>query len=518
MSSILYFEPGKFASVQERQNNDSPLTIVLLMEVYGDPTSQRNAAAVVKKLHEEHGITWVYRDEASGLVDTANITTARLMYSLFGDIFMEGGTPIGAELLLLENDLPINLFGVDNLEMHRKHHEQFKEVQKAYPSYEWIFDLLSSYIDFKKEQTYSPRLRAFDELMSRFNKQSAHLNEVMDAIVSMVDDDVISWDEFPILERIQVMREMTSTIDIDQGSLEQRALVQALLKVLASQEFSINSVRRLTVAYLEKTGKPLHEAISETNRMDDKNLGEHLYEFLRFLKIELLSKTVELKQDKISKVVFYDYLVDISALLDVDIPEYPNLRNYLRYLHAIRSTEEGIITIGADELNPIMRAESTIRSLLLNTDEEKTVARIAEQLTALQDLMRLMYHQQARVYDFNIRDLTLSKLLCDKLIKALVTPTEMQRLMAIQPAFDSHQKTAKEFYNLTRYRSETMVTNTITHMNENGILGGVLSVGGYLQKQVTTTLQQKRINFLVLHCRMESGFSIDTYVNNLLNT
>ncbi|KJJ84447.1 membrane protein [Candidatus Omnitrophus magneticus] len=214
---------------------------------------------------------------------------------------------------------------------------------------------------------------------------------------------------------------------------------------------------------------------------------------------ELVKKSVEFKEEKISASGFHLYLAILAEKYSININDYTNLARFTKYIS------------GYDRLNIFMlyqeieRLENSVREKIYRTKDEEALY----ETVVLIYMLKRLYSMELTNGDYSVIEKNMAFYNAEKI--SLFLKDECAKYgIAMEEGYDigeilSGISGAIEFYKTAVERDSAMIKNTVERMTKENRRVSALVTGGYHTEGLTKLMKENALSYLVIVPKFEAG-------------
>ncbi len=365
--------------------------------------------------------------------------------------YLKKGLVHGAEYLDLTSEKNFTIWGVEDMESYKMSLEAYRAVVKDRQKFREYLSKIESTIIVLKPKIYNSLLLSFDEKYQKYRKEQISLTDYFDCLVLESQKADVALSSFPHLKMLQILKHKESKIDFRKANEEQE---KALQRLSTEDKREIEEL----VSNIRNAPSPLGS--------DDKE-KKAFYALLE----------EKLKQQVRSSEVRAD--------------EFPNLFKYFEYLKLSHELEaKGVL---ADVKN----LEEKLFGAFIITPDEKNLLKCSKVLALLKKLFDLTLDpQEFAEYQALSKDFTIDHLTGFLNKKIMDFKDYFDKVVFLEPGYDTIVKRSEEFYSLTYERDLHFIQKSLDKMNEASQSEAILVTGGFHTTNLKSLLKQKGISYI----------------------
>lgn len=334
--------PSQFGTIKEifeaSHTNSSLPAIIQIQDAHCNYEAQKNLARILDYLAAEKKLRLIMVEGGSGDVGLSFLRDFADQKSReeVAEKYLRTGKISGEEYLDIVSDYNLELYGIEDPALYDTNLDSFLNIE-AYKE-EGLSDIakLKDIVDALKPHMYNRELLRMDSQKSAFADKTLPLAEYCIYLTDAAGKKDIALDEYKQLSSFRESLALEKTIDFKQAEAQRGAFIKDL-------------AQKMQGALIK----------------------------------ELIAKTADFKDKKISAQEYYEFL-RTAAQDRLDLKEqYPQFDAYMRYVALGRD-------IDAEKLlKEISRAEDRLSESLFVSNDERHLSGISDSLGTLRQFLRL---------------------------------------------------------------------------------------------------------------------------------
>lgn len=425
-------QEARFASAK------APL-IVHIQDAHGIWDAQRNTASLILELQKSRNIQLVGLEGASGAFRTeayrslSDLPTMRLVASDLLSIGMVGGPEYAG---LVADKAPL-LWGVENLADYHANIDAYKQAAKGAAAFKSRVAGFSKAVDSLKPTLYSPALREFDRIHTRYRSHSEGLGSYVTYLLGTASGQQA---KVPQLHRLNDALIAESRLDFKVVESERRLLVESLAKKMSAKELE-----------------------------------------------GLVQQSVLFRGGRLNHTAFHSALTAAARQHGIRLESYPQFKAYMGYVESAERIQLG------DLFKELTTLEARVQSDLATGEKEKSLL-AASQAVVLLEKLGSQSMSPLDWADYETRRptvLALGATLRD-LAKGAAAP------VADWPEMETALKPFEDFCRYASARNEGLTQNLLEKMRESKSAGAVLVAGGFHTDGLVKMFKAKDLSYVVV--------------------
>ncbi len=288
--------PPHLGSVKFSGKGSSDRIVIHIQDAHADYYAQQKISGIIDYLNKEYGIRMVNLEGGTGDYDLAIFTSISgdAIRREVADYFVKTGEINGAEFYAINNPDRVVLWGVENKELYLANLKVYRDSLKYKTEVDGYLAELTHVLDNLKRHIYTPELLRMDNAYNSYKSAGMDFREYLEFLIKEAKDSAVLIRNYPNIYLLSQAMALEDKVDFKKANMERNTLVDELKKQLSQKELR-----------------------------------------------ELVEKSVNFKTKKISRKVFYDYLLKKAGELNLDVARFPALSNYIVYVTIYESVDRG---------------------------------------------------------------------------------------------------------------------------------------------------------------------------------
>lgn len=463
--------PSEFGSIAETYLGDSDRLVFLIADNHSSFEVQSNIAGIVDFLSSFHDIKNFGVEASSGPISLDRLRSfynekakEAVAYS-----YVKSGLLDGSVVSALRKSSDVRLFGIDDVELHRKQVDAFKSFYDRRLEVMQQLDHLKEMFSFYKDVLYPEELLQLEDVVREYNQSSATVFDYADIIQGLAAKYNILTDRFKNLGMSVKASKVEVKLNVEKAAEEENTIIERLraLKGISLEDLSILQM-------------------AENKRYVDSRHATQYYEFIRSL----------------------------CSKYKISLNEYPDLWTRVR----AESIRKKIDLIGlADELKvllPLVKKE-----IVSNAASEHliTLVELDRRLNALKQFYSFSASLEVSEEVRENRMQFASAVFIDFIRSNAVRYDVSYRIDPRVVIIDKSLETAIDVYDLSSARSQVIYQNQMNMMENASIKHAALISGKYHIDEIETSLKDKGISYILILPRMSRLVEDIDYDKHLLD-
>ena len=304
-------------------------------------------------INKEYGVKSVNLEggaKSYNLSPLTSITEAEIRQRV-SDYFVKNGRVNGAEYFAINNPGKINLWGLEdtrlyvaNLEIYRASLKYKREVDKLLGNLSYILTNL-------KIKIYNRELLEFDSKYIQYKAGNLEFKEYLSYILAKAKEKGLELEPRASLRLLEKALLEEPNIDFKKANIERDRFVDALKNKLSSRTLD-----------------------------------------------ELIAKTAQFKNGRVSQKDFYDFLIEKAKVVNVDAGSYPELKKYVDYVSTYKSVDKMKVMVEIAEL------ESKLKDAMIENDTQRKLDLLSKNLALLKNVFNISLSKDDYKYFVSNKD------------------------------------------------------------------------------------------------------------------
>ncbi len=447
--------PYDIAEVQETGVVKDKDLIIQIQDAHASLSAQYSIADLLDTLVSKYDLDLIAIEGSRGFVDTSILRTfpdKKVRDEAAEFLMKEGKLSAGEFFTVTHDEADVLLYGIEDESLYQKNLESFQKVAKERAYQVEGIEQLIDQLALLDEKISSENLRKFNK-NSRLHKEGRlsfvdhwHFAEELANIHNL---DTSRYRE---LSKLLTAIELEKDINFARANYERRKLMDALSKEMGKDELE-----------------------------------------------ELVIKSLDFRENKISQGEFHSYLIDLAEEYGIPSAGYSNLINFTRYINIYESVQ--LIELHRE----VEEFEGEIREKLYRNNDEREMfdmIRFAHLLKNLYSMELTNEEFEALKEEYgDIRPQFLAGFISSKCMKygvPIMGGYDLARIVG-------GRNKAMKFYYDAEARNSAILENTIKRMRTEGKHVAALITGGYHTEGLNKLIRDKGLSYLVIVPKFEAG-------------
>ena len=432
-------------SISENNENE---TIINIQDCHASLSSQYSIVNILENLMNNYDMNVVAVEGGTGYIDTSILKSYpdKSIRENTAKYLMSKSYISAGEFFAVTKDEDVAIYGVENDELYLKNVNLFRKIyEDSEDNIAMIGDLTGRMIK-KETDIYNEDLQqvVYKSRLHRSGKLS--LNVYWQFLEQIAQENNISLQEYHNIRSFMEIVNLEKQIDFNKVTVERKQVLSVLV---------------------------------------DRLQGEKLK--------QLVKRTVDFEENKISKPDYYSSLLKTAKQLDVNIDEYTELCKYSNYVASY--WELNIIGIQAE----LQGAEELITSSLFESKTQEEFYEFQVFLERLKDLYVIkLSAKEVSFISEKIIEIKNSDFVEFLIRYGIVQEGDMRFTSKVLSGIFESAKKYMKFYDIASKRNNALLSNTVKAMKKEGKTVAALITGGYHSQGLTDMMKKKGFSYLVL--------------------
>lgn len=441
--------------------------VVHIQDLHCNYDAQISVYNIINELIDKYHLDLVSIEGSIGQLETAPYSKRpndKIKESV-AKYFVKRGQLDGAGLAHMMKHSGFTFWGADDAKLHQKNVEAYKASLQGQADNERYYNNMKEILEKLKFKAYSKELLELDKKIYAYKTEDLDFTSYISYINKLFSKYNFKNEDYPDFTRLTQVLEKEADIDF----------------------LEVDNQRSEYIDFL-------------SDKLDKDNLSE------------LLDKSLFFKTGKISALVFYSFLEDISSkdsALSME-EDYSGLAKYIDYIKQYSQIDN--ITL-FKEIDVI---EKNLKSKLFTDDSQREIDRLSYTLDILKDLFALKLTKETlQYYRDNRREFTPSYII--NFISDAAGRYKVQ--YKLDPSFRkiaAKLPDMERFYSIAEERDGVLVYNTLDQMRKRKADIAVLVSGGFHTDGITKLLKEKQVSYIVVTPKVEKLQQDNPYKSVLL--
>ncbi|MFH1305236.1 MAG: hypothetical protein ABIH74_02395 [Candidatus Omnitrophota bacterium] len=437
--------PPHLGSVKFSGKGSSGRIVIHIQDAHADYYAQQKISGIIDYLNKEYGIRMVNLEGGTGDYDLAIFTSISgdAIRREVADYFVKTGEINGAEFYAINNPDRVVLWGVENKELYLANLKVYRDSLKYKTEVDGYLAELTHVLDNLKRHIYTPELLRMDAGYNAYKGGNMDFREYLEFLIKEAKDSAVLIRNYPNIYLLSQAMALEDKVDFKKANMERNTLVDDLKKQLSKKELR-----------------------------------------------DLVEKSVNFKTKKISRKVFYDYLLKKAGELNLDVTRFPALSNYIVYVTIYESVDRGRVMSELDSF------EAAIKEPMYRNATQRKLNALSRHLALMKNIFEISLTKSDYKYylanenAFDVNNFT-------AFIAAEAPAYRMEvRLSSTISKIDEYRREIVKFYKYSFERDDAFMRNMRFTRTPGGSEDAILMTGGFHTENLCEKLNAEGISYV----------------------
>ena len=433
---------------ETHQDNTANKLIIHIQDAHTNISGQQNIAKLIEGLIRDHKLRTVYIE---GGTKDDSLSFLRPLASLekraqVAKKYLFKGELNGAEYLNLSTDHDMRILGVEDIDLYLESLRTYASVvERREHLLEYLNGVLKQ-VDALKTDLFPRVVQDFDRSIQDFEQKKISFIDYHKILRETAARSGTDLEVFPNITGLGKLQVLESKVDFVRANQEQDALLGRLAKDADGEDW------RALAGQIDK-----------------------------------------LRRDSLTPTSFYEELLAHAAQQKISNSEFPNLLDYIKYLHAYSQINLPKL------LDEFKALEKEIYRKSLTDEDAHYLHEVDLHVRTLLSAVSLQISTAdfdayaARDKEFRFKTLAYLAFIN----RQLYDLGKFAGVLDYQEALDETRQFVEDFYQATEQRDEIFVQKMLEHMDKDGEAIAVLVTGGYHTPNLTRLFKQAGVSYVV---------------------
>ncbi|MFH1797895.1 MAG: hypothetical protein ABH844_00900 [Candidatus Omnitrophota bacterium] len=449
--------PAHLGDVRYFFRGSSDRFVIHLQDAHCNYFAQHKIAGILEYLNEEYGVNMINLEGGFEGYDLSAFTaiTGREIRREVADYFVKKGEINGAEFYAINNPERVTLWGIEDKELYLKNLQVYRDSLEYKDQVDGFLKILTHILNNLKRYIYSPELLKIDMAYNAYKSGNMDFRGYLDFLIGKAKEKGIQVKNFSNLYLLFQAMETESEIDFKKANTERSTLVGEL-----KNNLSQNEIR------------------------------------------ELVSKTVDFKVKKISRKVFYNFLLKKARQINLDIKWFPALSSYIIYVSLYEAVDMAKVMEELDGL------ENKIKEPLYRNDVQRWLNVLSRNLALMRNIFTILLTKVDYRYYLGNKDSFKIRGYQEFIGKEAPLYKIDTRPDSNISRLDDYRERITKFYEYSFKRDEVFLNNLRFSSAEGNLETAVLMTGGFHTENLCELFKQAGISYVSIMPKfeMEPGY------------
>ncbi|HNX91232.1 MAG TPA: hypothetical protein PKG81_05205, partial [Candidatus Omnitrophota bacterium] len=459
--------PRDVAITKDVNITSSDRLIIDIKDTHDNFGAQESIVAILENLLVNYNINVIGVEGSEGYIDMSVISAfpdEKVKRTVAEGLMKEGRISAG-EFFAALSATPVKIYGIDDSKLYLQNYNAFLELLKFKNENLGYVDTLKSALAALEDKIISSDLKLLNHNSVLNGSTNIKFTDRWGAVRGLGEKNGVKIEGYPNIASLEKAIALEKGINYA-GTNNERDL---LLDVLT---------QKLPRAKLE----------------------------------ELVLKSLSFKLGKLSKSVFYSYIIMLAKSNGIDTSIYPNLEKFSDYVTLYESIDI------AGLMDEIEGYECTIKEKLYRNSAERELTTLLKNSEILYNLysvkltngqLRYLLSHQNDIKKTTFIDFIKKHYAENK----MAIPADLDGSLQI---FDKLPE-ALVFYSAAMSRNRAMLNNTIAMMKKNNVTAAAIVTGGFHTTGIKNLMSSDKLSYLVLLPRYNPKIDKRPYITILTN-
>jgi len=442
--------PEHLGEVKYAFKGNPDKVIIHIQDAHCNAFAQNKIAGIIDYLNKEYGINMINLEGGDGNYDLAIFTSISGddIRREVADYFVEKGEINGAELYAINNPERVTLWGIEDKDLYLKNLKVYRDSLKYRAEVDKFLNELTHILNNLKRHIYTPELLRIDKAYNAYKAGDMDFRGYLKFLIVRAKEGGIQVRQFANLYLLVQAMELEEKIDFKKANKERTALVDELKSGLSKNELR-----------------------------------------------ELIVKSIDFKTKKISRKVFYDFLLKKAKELGVKIDRFPALSSYIVYVTIFESVDRAKVMEELDEF------EVRIKEPLYRNDTQRRLDVLSRNLALMKNIFEIMLTKTDYQYYLNNKSYFDVSNYLEFIRKEAPKYKITARPSADITKLDGYRENIAQFYEYSFKRDEAFLRNIrFTEQDQEMVPGNVksaiLMTGGFHTDNLCELFRKNNISYV----------------------
>jgi hypothetical protein len=439
---------GNIKEIFESQKPDlnNQQLVIQIQDAHCNYEAQKNLAQILEYLIIERNLKLILVEGGSGDVSLSFLRSYadKNKREQVADKYLRQGKISGEEYLDIVSDHKLELYGVEDEDLYDANLNSFLEDQTYRDQGSKDVEALQQAVASLKPHMYNPELNNFETKKGSYESKALTLAEYCAYIKGVADKEAVDQKRYSHFSAFVESACMEKTMDFTRAETERNSFIKELAK-----------------------------------QIDEGKVKE------------LIEKTQQFKQQKLTDREYYSYLRQ-AAQGKIDIAKvYPNLNAYITYITVSKDIN------ALDLLKEVGALEDAVRDGLFVNNDERQLSKISKALDTLQGFIKLdLSPDEYAAFRENKSEYSTASWI--NFLQDNCRRYGLSARPAASQAIDENLEKLQQFYELGIAREAAFVRNLERKLEVSKEKIVVLITGGFHTPGVTNLLKEKGYSYAVV--------------------
>lgn len=435
--------PYHLGSIENKYNTNSDKAIIHIQDAHCNYGAQHKINDIIGYVNEKYGINTVNLEGGNGSYDLSPFTkiAEENIREKVSDYFVKEGIVNGAEYFAINNPGKVKLWGIEDIELYVANLASYRNFLKHKESADALLKSLNHILNTLKLRIYSKELLEVDRKSKQYSNEKVGFKEYLAYLIKKAEEKHLDIDTFPNIHQLHEVLKKESEIDFNKANAQRNKLIERLQKKLSHKELE-----------------------------------------------ELLLKSAEFKEEKLSQKDFYTYLHEKAKLINFDLDEFPEFKKYTLYISIYSAIDKSAI------FSDINKLEGQIIKALCTNATEKELVTLSKNLVLLNNMFNLsLTKDDYAYYRKNEKSFIINNFTSFITKEAPLHKTNVN-LSGNEFELDALRKSISKFYEYSFERDQAFLKNI--KFARGGRKTSILITGGFHAENLHKLFEENEISYI----------------------
>lgn len=445
--------PAHLGEVRYSFRGDSDRLVIHLQDAHCNYFAQHRIADLLDYLNKEYGVRMVNLEGGIGDYDLRAFTsiTGEDIRREVADYFVKKGEINGAEFYAINNPEKVTLWGVEDKDLYLKNLQVYRDSLGYKDQVDGFLKVLTHILNNLKRYIYSPELLKIDTAYNAYKAGNMDFREYLEFLIKKAKQRGLKVKDFSNLYLLSQSMEIENKIDFQKANTERSILVDEL-----KNNLSKNEVR------------------------------------------ELVLMTVNFKTKKLSRKVFYNFLLKKAREINLDIKQFPSLSDYIIYVSLYEAVDR---TKVMEELDGL---EKEIKEPLYRNDIQRWLNVLSRNLALMRNIFTVLLTKIDYGYYLNNKDSFEVREYQEFIGKEAPVYKIYTKPDPNISKLDDYRERITKFYEYSFKRDEVFLENLRFSSAEGNLETAVLMTGGFHTENLCELFKKAGISYVSIMPKFET--------------
>ncbi|MEA3489476.1 MAG: hypothetical protein U9R44_03920 [Candidatus Omnitrophota bacterium] len=447
--------PQDLGTVKYSNKGVSNVVIIHIQDAHCNYAAQMQISKIIDYLNTEYGIGHVNLEGGTGEYDLSVFTDMydKGIRSRVADYFVKWGEINGAELFALNNPGKVSLWGAEDAGLYLRNLDVYRDSLAYTDEVNKYMKELRHFIGNLKRRIFSEELMEIDRNYTRYKTNELEFKDYLEFLFAKARQKGIDVRSLTNLYLLKQSMDEEDRIDFRRANNQREELIGRLKEFLSKNELE-----------------------------------------------ELVLKTVEFKNKRISQKEFYEYLAKKAGQTRQGLENFPELQKYIIYISLYEAVDKSGVVEEMEQL------EARIKETVYQNDRQKELDRLSKTLVLTGNMFGILLTvEDYEYYKKNKDDFEVSNFVSFIRKEAPVCGIKAKLDDSIG-RLDVFRERICRFYECSFERDEAFLENIRVSGGETQ--AGILVTGGFHAENLLGLLKEKDISYvsIIPNFEIEEGF------------